>query len=104
MRLKEYELYIPLYRADGRPVSAARIRRLKSELTRRFGGLTYFPQRNQGLWRINRNVYRDRIVIFRVLTQSSPSNRGYWVELKKRLQKDLQQRRILIVERTVTTV
>lgn len=60
--LKEYDIYLPLKYYDGTPVEPRKFRNLQ------FGGVTYFPQPNEGLWRLGNVTYRDEIVIYRVLT------------------------------------
>jgi hypothetical protein len=39
------------------------------ELLERFEGLTFFPQPNEGFWRMGDVTYRDEIVIYRVLAK-----------------------------------
>src|SRR5207247_8269451 len=63
----EYDLFIPLFYNDGRPIEATKFQALQKRLLEQFGGLTFFPQPNQGLWKMGAVVYRDEIVIYRVL-------------------------------------
>lgn len=67
--MKEYELYVPLFLNDGTPVSDEFIDRLGERLLDEFGGCTFFPQPNKGLWTMGDVVFRDEVVIFRVLTR-----------------------------------
>ena len=41
----EYDVYIPLTYNDGTPVEAKKIAALKKRFCKRFGGLSFFPQR-----------------------------------------------------------
>lgn len=50
--MKEYDLYIPLCYNDSTPVEAAKLQRLQARLLEHFDGLTYFPQPNQGYWKL----------------------------------------------------
>jgi hypothetical protein len=68
-------------------------------LLHEFGGLTFFPQPNEGLWQTAGLTYRDEIVIFRVLTTEVRAARRFFQALKRQLKKDLQQEEILIVEK-----
>ena len=65
--MKEYDIFLPLRYNDGKPVELIKFRQLQERLLSQFPGLTYFPQPNQGFWRLGNVTYRDEIVIFRVL-------------------------------------
>ncbi len=101
--MKEYDLFVPLYYNDGRPVEPQTFQALQQPL-QQFGGLTCFPQPNQGFWTMAGLTYRDEIVIYRVITSDAQEARRFWSELKERLQQELQQEEILIVERDVETL
>ena len=74
---------------------------MQTELLDEFGGLTYFPQANQGLWKLGDVTYRDEIVIYRVLAPDSRRARRFLSKLKERLKAEFVQEEILIVERDV---
>jgi hypothetical protein len=97
--VKEYELYVPLTYNDGSPVEPRKIDRIGERLLERFGGCTFFPQRNQGMWRMGSVTFHDEIVIFRVLTDKVRLARRFFRALKKELKEDLGQEEILIVEK-----
>jgi hypothetical protein len=99
--VKEYDLFIPLYHNDGTPIDARKLRKLRIRLLQEFDGVTFFPQPNEGFWRLGKVVYRDEIVVFRVLTRKVRSARRFLAELKKELKRELKQEEILIVERDV---
>lgn len=63
--MKEYEVYVPLTLNEGRPVDPDTLVRLRERLLEQFGGLTFFPQRNEGFWTFGGVTYRDEIVIYR---------------------------------------
>jgi hypothetical protein len=50
--VKEYDLFVPLYFNDGTPVEAAKFQKLQERVLGRFEGLTYFPQKNHGFWKL----------------------------------------------------
>jgi hypothetical protein len=102
--VKEYELYVPLFLNDGTPVSDELIDRLGERLLDEFGGCTFFPQPNKGLWKMGDVVFRDEVVIFRVLTRQVRPARKFFRELKNELLRELQQEAILIVEKDVETL
>jgi hypothetical protein len=97
--VREYELYIPLKYNDGSPIEDAKIQAIGERLLEQFGGVTFFPQRNQGMWRMGAVTFRDEIVIFRVLTERARRARHFFRHLKEDLKRDLQQEEILIVEK-----
>jgi hypothetical protein len=77
---------------------------LQQELLDQFGGLTFFPQPNEGFWTVAGVTYRDAIVIYRVLTSDAQEARRFLSALKERLKEQRQQEEILIVERDVETL
>jgi hypothetical protein len=102
--MREYELYVPLHYNDGRPVEVDKLTQLKRRLVAKFGGLTHFPQENEGLWKFGSFTFRDRIVILRVLTQDPDEAENFFRALKEDLKRDWEQNDVLIVARDVTAV
>jgi hypothetical protein len=102
--VQEYDLFIPLFYNDGAPTESSKFQDLQARLLDQFGGLTFFPQANQGFWRMGNVTYRDEIVIYRVLASKPRVARRFLTRLKEELKKDLRQEEILIVERTVGTL
>jgi hypothetical protein len=102
--VKEFELYLPLSYNDGSPIELAKITRIAERLHEQFGGLTFFPQPNKGLWRMGPVTFHDEIVIYRVLTDDVPMARSFFRALKDELKQELRQEQILIVEREVGVV
>jgi hypothetical protein len=97
--VKEYDLYIPLTYNDGSPIESRKLVRLRNRLLREFGGLTFFPQTNEGFWTVAGVTYRDQIVIYRVISGNMRAARRFLRELKEQLKRDLNQEEILIVEK-----
>jgi hypothetical protein len=97
-------LYVPLFLNDGTPLSDEYIDRLGERLLAHFGGCTFFPQPNKGLWKMGDVVFRDEVVIFRVLTAKVRPARAFFRELKQELLSELEQEAILIVEKDVATL
>jgi hypothetical protein len=102
--VKEYDVYVPLQLNDGTPVDDELIDRLGERLLEQFGGCTYFPQPNKGLWKMGNVVFHDEVVIFRVLTGQVRVARRFFRDLKRELMRELQQEAILIVERDAETL
>jgi hypothetical protein len=97
--VKEYDLYVPLTYNDGTAIEARKLVRLRNRLLRQFGGLTFFPQSNQGFWTVAGVTYQDAIVIYRVITGDVRRARRFLRDLKDELKRDLDQEEILIVEK-----
>jgi hypothetical protein len=102
--VKEYDIYIPLNYNDGTPIDSRKFQKLQRYLLDHFGGVTYFPQPNKGLWKLADVTYRDEIVIYRVIAISAREARQTLKDLKEQLLKELEQEEILIVERDVETL
>jgi hypothetical protein len=97
--VKESDLYVPLTYNDGTLLEAKTIERIGQRLLEQFGGATFFPQSNQGLWRMGSVTFRDQIVIFRVLSANVRGARRFFRALKQELKTELEQEEILVVER-----
>lgn len=102
--MREYELYIPLCYNDGTEIEPHKISELKNRLVQRFGGLTHFPQQNEGHWKVGRFTYRDKIVIMRVLAAAEDDTAEFFAELKTHLEKEWSQDQLLIVRRAVELI
>lgn len=98
--MKEYDIFVPLYYNDGKPIEPAKFQDLQTRLLESFDGLTYFPQPNQGFWKFGNVTYHDEIVIYRVISQD-PQSRGFLAGLKTHLKREFRQEEILIIEREV---
>jgi hypothetical protein len=102
--VKEYDLFVPLCYNDGSPIEGRKLQRIQATLLEHFDGLTYFPQPNEGYWKYGGVVYRDEIVVYRILTEKTRTARRFLMEFKARLKRELRQEDILIVERDVDTL
>ena len=102
--MKEYELFLPLTYNDGTAIEPRFFKSLRLRLLEHFDGVTFFPQPNQGFWRMGNVTFRDEIVIFRVVTSRTAYARRFLRSLKEELKKRLGQEEILIIEREVDTL
>jgi hypothetical protein len=102
--VKEYDIFLPLRYNDGTPIESSKFQELQQRLLGLFDGLTYFPQANQGTWKLGDVTYRDEIVIVRVLASDTRRARRLLRTLKEQLKAELQQEEILIIERDVETL
>jgi hypothetical protein len=102
--MREYELYIPLFYNEGPEVEPHKISELKKRLVQRFGGLTHFPQENEGLWKVGPFTYRDKIIILRVLAPAEEDTSDFFSDLKTHIKKEWSQDQVLIVSRAVQLI
>jgi hypothetical protein len=102
--MAEYDLFIPLVADTGKQFPRRGLNALKQKLAKRFGGLTYFPHKNEGVWKIGSATFRDRIVILRVLTDDSRKSKSYLQSLKQEIAREWKQKDVLIVKRRVWTL
>jgi hypothetical protein len=100
----EFDLYVPLVMSDGGRVSKRKLAALKSLLLSKFGGVTYFPQNNEGLWKFGNVTFRDKIVILRVIATTGKETGEFFDNLKKEIQRDWKQKEVLIVSRQIRLV
>ena len=75
--MKEYDIFLPLRYNDGTPIELVKFRDLLERLLADFEGLTFFPQANQGFWKLGDVTYRDEVVVFRVIDSNSRRARSY---------------------------
>ena len=102
--VKEYDIFGLLHYNDGSPVEARKFQNLQRRLIDHFEGLTFFPQANQGFWKMGNVTYRDEIVIYRALASRVRRARKFLAQLKERLKKQFDQEEILIIERDIRTL
>jgi hypothetical protein len=102
--VKEYDLFLPLFHNDGSPIDPRLFKNLREKLLEQFDGVTFFPQPNEGFWRMGEVTYRDEIVIFRVVAANKGRARRYLRGLKEQLKRAFRQEEIFIIERDVKTL
>ena len=100
-RVKEYDIFVPMYYNDGAPVEPRKLRDLQVRLLEYFQGFTFFPQPNEGVWQAGDVTYRDEIVVYRVVTAKVRPARRFLRQLKEELKRVFRQEEIFIVERNV---
>jgi hypothetical protein len=104
MKMKEYELYVPLVSENGKRLPPKELQRVKKRLVAQFGGVTHFPQKTKGVWRFGQATFFDAIIIVRVLTKETKATHFFWRKLKAELQREWKQKHVLIIARNVDSV
>jgi len=103
--MHEYDLYVPLYANGGTRIAATKLRRLKKTLIKHFGGLTEFPQEQRGFWKVGKVTFRDKIVIWRVLSNEPAAEaKRLWATIKTDVAREWRQKEVLVVRRMVTVL
>ena len=77
---------------------------MHQQLLDQFGGLTFFPQPNEGVWTAAGLTYRDAMVIYRMLTSDEQGARPCLSALTEQVKEEPQQEDSLIIERDVDTL
>ncbi len=99
--MKEFDLFLPLYYNDGSPVEPKKFQDLQKRLLGHFEGFTFFPQAHKEVWKVEDMIYRDEIVIYRVVSRKAAAARRFLKKLKEKLRRSFRQEEIFIIERTV---
>src|SRR4051794_11859274 len=99
MVTSEFDIYVPLMSSDRKAYAYRVISNYRQMIIAEFGGLTDFRYKLQGVWRIGTVEFYDRILLWRVLVRRPKSARKFLRIIKKRMEQELQQQKILIVER-----
>jgi hypothetical protein len=78
--------------------------RVKTELTHRFGGVTaHLQSPAEGAWKPEeQDVIHDRIAIFEVMVEDVDT--AWWREYRQKLERELDQHRILVRLHQVTVL
>ena len=91
------QILLPLYDNDGREVPQLEFRRVTSEISDRFGGLTAFTRAPaEGVWRESEAAQHvhDDIVVFEVMVEAL--DRDWWVSYRRDLERRFRQSKIVI--------
>jgi hypothetical protein len=89
------QILLPLSDDEGRNFPASAFERLARELTERFGGVTSFTRTPaEGRWKDAEVTAHDDIVVIEVMTESV--ERGWWTDLRRRLEQEFKQEEVVI--------
>ncbi|MFL6577477.1 MAG: hypothetical protein ACJ8MR_12730 [Povalibacter sp.] len=100
--LFEYDLYYPAAPPAGEHAADDKLHRLKKQLTEFFGGLTDFRHRSAGSWQLGGVTFHDEVVLLRMLHSDQTQARSFLRDLKEKLEAELSQQQVLIIEREVS--
>lgn len=93
---KKVELFIPLINQQNNTSIHKKYNQLRIQLLSKFGGLTIYKRTPvEGLWNDeNEKTVQDDIMIYEIMIQQVDLN--YWKDLKRSLEKSLNQEEIII--------
>lgn len=102
--LLEYEIFLPTSAKSEVPFPTDYFAKLKQKLTDFFGGVTIGLHRNEGIWRVGSQVVRDEIQMWKVLSTRGVAGDVFISDLKKQIERDLQEEVILVVRRELMQI
>ena len=89
------QLLLPSYDNAGRPFPPAKLNRVKTELTRSFGGVTMFKRAPaEGVSAEASGVVHDEIIIVEVMTDKL--SKSSWKLYRRKLEKSFRQDKIIV--------
>jgi 2-hydroxychromene-2-carboxylate isomerase len=89
------QILLPLHDNEKQPFPAAHFNTVRTELTRRFGGVTAFVRAPaKGLWEEDDELNRDDVVMFEIIAESL--GKEWWRDYRIQLQQLFKQKEVLI--------
>ncbi|RYZ79313.1 MAG: hypothetical protein EOP04_28005 [Proteobacteria bacterium] len=100
----QYEIYLPTKKSNGDPIDSVTLKEIRSSLIEKFGGLTDTRVKTDGFWKSGGVTILDEILIWKVLSDEGKAGDSFLGEIKKGLERLLDQDKILIVKQSVETL
>lgn len=98
---RQYNISLPLFFNDGKPVPDSSIKYARSILIEKFGGLTQSAPVS-GFWGNGRELFEDTLIILSVVVEDTEDNRA-WLKLYKLCQQSaFQQLEVWMTSHPVT--
>ena len=89
------QLFLPLRDNAGEKFPGSVFRRIRSELTESFGGMTAYARvPAEGHWQSDHTVVRDELVVYEVMVDTL--DRSWWAQYRASLEQLLAQEQLLI--------
>ena len=96
---REYDVYLPTKTSRGAPIPERSIQRIKTRVLKMFGGYTHLFQPMEGVWKMGGVTFVEGVSILRVIDTAKSDKRI--IALKRYVQRALEQKQVLVVERGV---
>jgi hypothetical protein len=81
--MTRFEILLPLYYNDGRPIEREKFVQTNDELVDQFGAVSTDSVTVRGLWRYQSTLYHDQLIRARVDVEDSPENLQTMRDLKE---------------------
>lgn len=91
MKLKRYEILLPLKYNDGAEIEKEKFDQTHKELLEEFGATTFDSVVAYGRWVYKGLVYEDQVLRFRVDTKSAKKSQAFFKKYKKVLKERFRQ-------------
>jgi len=96
-----FNVFLPLFYNDGRPIEDIKFERTQQELIEQFRGLTIFREPTfftQGFWQAEGMLFEDRVRIYAVFSEDINAGRSYLTAMKPKWKRRFRQAEIFILE------
>jgi hypothetical protein len=95
------QILLPLFDKEGRHFAPDHYRRVRDELSDRFGGLTAFSRAPaEGVWDDDGERHRDDIVVYEVMAEELDA--AWWRAYRKGLETEFRQDSIVVRAQAIT--
>lgn len=100
-QMVEYDIYLPTRNNRGVRYPKKVLQKIKNELVSKFGGLTDFRHKNNGIWKAAGVTFHDEVILLRVLASTKDRSKDFFKTFKPKVEKELNQDRLLITEKNI---
>jgi len=104
MKLKRFEILLPLNYNDGRPIERTKFMVTNRELLEKFGGLTTDSVEISGTWKYGSAFLHDRLVRLTIDSQNPHEDVVFFREYKETLKSRFEQLDIWITAHDVELI
>lgn len=104
MRLKRYEILLPIRYNDGSLIEQEKFDQTRDELVNKFSALTADSIFVTGHWVYKGILYEDRLIRYRLDMASNPKTRKFFEEYKKVLKERFRQLDIWITASDIEVI
>ena len=104
MKLRRYEILLPLTYNDGRKIEAVKFMETNKDLREEFGGFAFDTTVVYGIWVYRGTAYRDKLARFRADVKDTRKNLRFFKSYKELLKKRFEQEEIWITAMTIELI
>jgi hypothetical protein len=104
MKLKRYEILLPLNYNDGTEIEKEKFDLTNEDLVIKFGAVTFDSIVASGHWLYKGVLYKDQLIRFRIDTEDSKEAREFFSDFKITLKQRFQQLDIWITAHNIEVI